>query len=239
MRVPGLALVALASLWVSDGSEAQRPAAPDLTGYWVSVVSQDWHMRMTVPPKGDYSMLPLNAEAIRVGDSWDPAAAAGRECGAYGAAAVMRVPGHLHFHWADDATLQLDIDSGLQTRLFRFEPAPTAPMDLSLQGYSVAAWSDSRDAPAVGDGPGRLTVTTTGMQPGYLRRNGAPYSERATLEEHFEAFAEPNGDQWLVVTSILTDPVFLTRPYISTSHFRKLPNGDAWDPTPCRVDRPR
>ena len=42
---------------------AARVSAPkDITGYWVSVVTEYWHLRMTVPPRREYSMLPLNAE---------------------------------------------------------------------------------------------------------------------------------------------------------------------------------
>jgi hypothetical protein len=66
-----------------------------------------------------------------------------------------------------------------------------------------------------------------------------PYSENATLEEHFDTFSEPNGDTWLVVTSIVTDPQYLTQPYVTTNHFQKIPDRSGWDPTPCRADQPR
>ncbi len=72
-----------------------RAAAPvDLTGYWVSVVTEQWHLRMLVPPKGDFSLIPLNAEGRRIASAWDPAGEpTGAECAAYGAPAIMRVPG--------------------------------------------------------------------------------------------------------------------------------------------------
>jgi hypothetical protein len=51
---------------------AAKAVAPvELTGYWVSVVSEDWRHRMTTPRKGDYESLPLNAEGRRVADTWD------------------------------------------------------------------------------------------------------------------------------------------------------------------------
>jgi hypothetical protein len=234
-----------------------RAAAPeDLTGYWVSVVTEHWHLRMLVPPKGDYSMLPLNAEARRVAGTWDPAKdqVSGDECRSYGAAALMRVPGRLHIHWADDRTLQVDVDSGTQTRLFRFSggaPANQAPqagapnaaaaLGWEWQGYSVASWEEP-GGPGRGvaaGGSGHLKVTTTRMRAGYLRKNGVPYSENATLEEHFDTFSEPNGDTWLVITSIVTDPQYLTQPYVTTNHFKKILDGSGWDSTPCRVDQPR
>ncbi|MSO81861.1 MAG: hypothetical protein EXQ53_00995, partial [Acidobacteria bacterium] len=154
-----------------------RAAAPkDLTGYWVSVVTEHWHLRMLVPPKGDFSMLPLNPEARKMATAWDPAKdqASGEQCRSYGAAAIMRVPGRFYFHWADDNTLQVDIDSGTQTRLLRFGGAPPANQAPEWQGYSVAAW-EGLGARGRGAAATQLKVTTTRMRPGYLRKNGVPY----------------------------------------------------------------
>jgi len=253
-----LALTLLAGLVAGDaqgqgrgrGAAAGPPAtarasAPkDFTGYWVSVVTEHWHLRMLVPPKGDYSMLPLTAEARKMADSWDPAKAQAEtdQCKAYGPPALMRVPGRLYIHWADDNTLQLDTDSGGQTRLFRFGGgAPPAGQAPQLQGYSVASWESlgvrGRGAPE--KGTGQLRVRTTRMTGGYLRRNGVPYSDSASVEEYFDTFTEPNGDTWLVVTSITTDPRYLTAPYTSTLPFKKIGDRAGWDPTPCRADEPR
>ena len=81
---------------------------------------------MLVPPKGDYSMLPLNPEGRKIADSWDLAKSKADpdQCKAYGPPALMRVPGRLNIHWTDDNTLQLDTDSGTQTRTFRFGGTP-------------------------------------------------------------------------------------------------------------------
>lgn len=205
------------------------------------MVAEHWHLRMMVPPRGDFSMLPLNAEARRIANAWDPAreVAGGDQCKSYGAAAIMRVPGRLHIHWADDNTLQMDIDSGRQTRLFRFGgPAPANQVP-QWQGYSVATWEAVGGRGAAATVPRHLKVTTTQMRPGYLRKNGVPYSENAILQEYFDRFTEPNGDDWLVVDSILTDPRYLTQPYVSSVAFKKIADGSGWDPTPCRADQPR
>jgi hypothetical protein len=221
-----------------------RAAAPeDLTGYWVSVVTEHWHLRMMMPPKGDFSMLPLNAEARKVAGAWDPAKeGADDQCRSYGAPAIMRVPGRLNIHWVDDNTLQVDTDAGTQTRVFRFN-APASAADAqapSWQGYSVATWEGSgRRGGAASPGAGQLKVTTTRLRPGYLRKNGVPYSANATLTEYFDRFTEPNGDVWLLVTSIVTDPQYLTQPYATTVHFKKVPDRTGWDPTPCRADQVR
>jgi len=226
-------------------ARASAPPDQDLTGNWIAVVTEYWHLRMTVPPKGEYSMLPLNSEGRRLADAWEPADDASNECRSYGAAAIMRIPGRLRIQWADDDTLQIDIDSGTQTRLLDFNASSDNRRSPSLQGYSAATWEGTRvwgaaeGATAATAGPRDLKVATTSMLPGYLRKNGVPYSESAVMEEHFDTFTEPNGDTWLIVTGIITDPQYLTRPYAVTNHFKKLPDDSGWDPTPCRVDRPR
>ena len=73
-----------------------RDAAPiDITGYWVSVVTEDWKFRMVTPNPGVYDALTLNADGRRVGDTWDPEAdeASGVACKGYAAPAIMRLPG--------------------------------------------------------------------------------------------------------------------------------------------------
>src|ERR1700744_6014726 len=100
-----------------------RAAAPeDLTGYWVSLVTEDWRYRMVTPAKGDYDGIPVSIEGKKLADAWDPAKdeAAGNQCKAYGAAAITRVPGRLHITWQDDKTLKVEADAGTQTRLFFF-----------------------------------------------------------------------------------------------------------------------
>src|SRR4029453_9733464 len=83
-------------------TQAARQAAPfDLTGYWVSVINEDWKFRMVPPRKGVFETLPLNGEGRKVGESWDPARdeASGEQCRAYGAPNIMRLPGRLHITW--------------------------------------------------------------------------------------------------------------------------------------------
>jgi hypothetical protein len=207
-------------------------AAIDLTGYWVSVVTEDWMFRMMTPPKGQYLGVPINAEGRKVADTWDPAKdeAAGNQCKAYGAAAVMRAPGRLHITWEDDTTLKVETEAGTQTRLFHFG-APQGG-EASWQGYSVAEWENAatgRGQPRYGD----LKVVTTRMLPGYLRKNGVPYSGNAVLTEYYDHHKAPNGDQWLVVTTEVKDPQYLNMPFITSSHFKKVPDRSAWKPEAC------
>lgn len=85
---------------------------------------------------------------------------------------------------------------------------------------------------------GSLKVVTTNMRPGYLRRNGVPYSGNTVLTEFFDRTEEANGDAWLVVTSIIADPQYLTEPFILTTHFKREPDGSKFSPRPCEVTPP-
>ncbi len=215
-----------------------RIAAPtDLTGEWVSVVTEDWRWRMVTPPKGDYSSIPLNAEGRKATDSWDPARdeAAGQQCRAYGAANVMRMPGRLRITWEDDATLRIDTEAGTQTRRVEFGPAQSR--EPTWQGHSKGEWHYVGTGTRGGANPARggsLKVMTTNMRPGYLRRNGVPYSDQAIVTEYFNRAIEDNGDQWLFVTTVIDDPTYLRQRYITSSQFKKIPTGSAWRPTPCQ-----
>jgi len=213
-----------------------RAQAPyDLSGYWVALVTDDWRYRMLTPPKGNADYMPVNAEARRVMSTWDPARdeAAGEACRAYGAAGVMRLPGRLHITWEDDNTLRVETDAGTQTRRFVFG-APAAPAgEPSWQGTSAARWL----APAGrGRGPaqtGQLVVTTTRMKPGYLRKNGIPYSGNAVLTEYFVRLVDDDGQEYVAVTTMVDDPQYLAQPYIKTYQFRKQRDASGWNPTAC------
>jgi hypothetical protein len=217
-------------------ASAQAGAAIDLTGYWVSVVTEDWKFRMVTPKRGVFETLTLNAEGRAVGEAWDPARdeAAGEACRSYGAANIMRVPGRLRIAWQDANTLRIETDAGTQTRLFRFG-APAAPAgEPTWQGHSLAQWQYAPGGRGAGSvRSGSLKVVTTNLRPGYVRKNGAPYSRDTVVTEYFDLNTAPNGDRWLTVTTRVDDPQYFSRPYLTTSDFKKLPDGSGWRPTPC------
>ena len=213
---------------------AKDSAPIDLTGYWVSVVTEDWRWRMVTPPKGDVASVPLNPEGTKVANSWDPATDG--SCLAYGAAGVMREPTRLHITWESPQTLKIETDSGVQTRRFLFGTSQP-PAQRSLQGYSAAEWeivgAGGRGAPA-GPRRGNLKVTTTMMSGGWLRKNGVPYSEDATLTEYYDRFPAPNGEEWFVVTTIVSDSKYLNTDFVTSTHFKKEADGAKWAPKPCK-----
>ena len=209
-----------------------RAAAPiDLSGYWVSVVTEDWRYRMVMPAKGDYQGVPMKPAARKMADNWDLAKedASGEPCKAYGAPALLRVPGRLHFTWQDDQTLRLETDAGQQTREFHFGAWKPGTGPRTLQGDSVAEWEGG----GRGATDGSLKVTTTNLKAGFLRKNGVPYGESASLTEYYEVVTQPDGSPLLVVTIATTDPEYLRVPFVISSQFKKEPNNGKWKPSPC------
>ena len=219
-----------------------RASAPvDLTGYWVSVVTEDWRYRMVTPAKGDYQGVPMTPAAVKVADSWDPDAdvAAGLQCKSYGAAAIMRVPSRLRITWPNDDTLRIETDAGTQIRTLQFASTTAKNTAASWQGDSTAQWQ----LPRAGRGragraaspptSGSLKVVTSNLRPGYLRKNGVPYGENATVTEYFSIARLRQDVEILVVTTIVEDPMFLTQPFMVSSQFARQRDAAGWDPTPC------
>jgi len=260
-----------------------RQAAPvDLTGTWVSVVTEDWRWRMVTPPRGDVASIPVNAAGRKAAASWDLQAdnASGNQCKAYGVGGLTRQPGRVRISWQDDQTLKLEFDAGTQTRLLHFDGAPPASGERTLQGYSAATWEGpgvgrgpgatgdgradprvtgggllSRDLPGGGGGGlrggppprqqnrinsgGDIKVMTTGFREGYLRKNGVPYSEQATITEYVHRLpTHPNGDNWLHVITIVEDPRYLSQPFYTSTSFRLEPDDSKFHPTPCSTPPP-
>jgi hypothetical protein len=225
---------------------AKESAPVDLTGTWVSIVSEDWRWRMLTPTRGDFQSIPLNAEGKRVGMAWDATRdeTLGLQCKSFGAPALLRIPGRVRISWQDEQTLKVETDAGSQTRLLRFNAPPTTTEDRSWQGYSVANWEKPVRGRGVSEGitlftgtvgkNGRsLEVTTTNLREGYYRRNGPPYSADAQLQEYFDYHREPNGDEWFTVTTVTTDPKYLLGPFVTSTDFKKQKSSAGWDPTPC------
>jgi hypothetical protein len=234
-RLPVLLLIAAAAC--AQNRPAQTAAPIDLTGYWVSQIVDEWRFRV-IPQKGDIAYLPINAEARKIALAWDPDkdTAGGAQCKAYGAVGMVQRPGRLRVSWKDENTLQIDADAGTQTRLLHFGQTPAPAGDLTWQGYSVAQWqvrNAGRGAAVAHPRDGSLKVVTTKMKPGYIRKNGVPYSENAVLTEYMNILAGQQGDVYLSVTASVEDLAYLNQPFLRTYTFKKAADASGWAPTPC------
>jgi hypothetical protein len=242
LAVPGSALAQAPAPQGRGGAPAGAPqtaqaSAPiDLTGKWVAVISEDWRHRMITPAKGDYASVPLTPAGLKAADTWDPARdeAAGEQCRSYGAPGLMRGPIRLRISWIDPGTLRAETDYGIQTRVFRFGQRTPSVGPPTWQGESAAQWETPRGRGGEGaPRTGNLKVVTTRLRAGYLRKNGVPYSANTALTEYWDLTKMPNGDQWIVLTSVVHDPVNLQMPFTTALHFKKEASGAKWDPTPC------
>jgi hypothetical protein len=195
-------------------------------------------------------------------------AAAGEACRGFGAGGIMRLPTRLKIAWSDDSTLRVETDAGVQVRTLHFDAAAAADAAPSWQGHSVAEWlgvpapanpfgglvaptqeaATARGAaaalPAAGvaraqtpAARGSLKVVTTNLRPGYLRKNGVPYSERAVVTEYYDRFAM-FGNDYLQVVTVVTDPTYLTTPFVVSNQFKQESDDSKWNPTPCSTDAP-
>ena len=236
--------VALAQAPRPDTRTARESAVIDITGQWASVVTEDWRWRMVTPPKGDVSSVPLNAAGRKAAEAWDLGAdrARGALCKAFGPPGLIRQPGRVRIRWETADTLVLDFDAGMQVRRFRFGAPPAGAR--SLQGDSAARWFRqpqnrgifAQTPPTPG---GSLEIVTTNLQAGYLRPNGVPYSDRAVVKEFFDSFTLGDDGTWLIVTTVVSDPTYLTQEFVISSQFRKETDLARWNPRPCEIPAPQ
>ena len=233
----------------SAGYAQQRGAAPaaapptpkstaplDLVGTWTPMITEDWRVRMVTPKKGDYESVPISPEGRKTADAWDPAKdeAAGQQCKSYGAPGLMRVPGRIRVSWENDNTLKIETEAGTQTRRFLFlaplQDAPAAPP--SLQGTSVAVWENVAGGRGGVPRTGDMKVVTKNFAPGYIRKNGVPFSANTLLTEWYDVLSV-GGETLLVVNTEIVDPLNLNGPFVTNTHFKKLAANAPFTPEAC------
>jgi len=227
---------------------AEQAAPIDLTGYWESVITEDWRWRMLTAPRGDFASVPLNAQGQKIANEFDPTQYGAPnsgviDCRAYGAAGLMRMPTRVHITWVNQNQLQIQSDWGEQTREIYFTRTDMPHGPPTLQGSSFAVWQvPQAGGPGFGRrrGPppkpvtGKMYVVTNNLAPGWLRRNGVPYSSQTRMQEYFQVFHDPSAKMWFDVTTQVDDPDYLRAPFITSDDFRHEPDGSKWAPHPCK-----
>lgn len=207
---------------VSVSATAQR----NLMGYWEPLMHEDFLERVPGPSVGDYAGLPINDAARLRGQSWD--------------ASLLSVPEHqckphpstYGFRGVGDLRIWEQVDEESQQVI-------ALHTHIRWQAQHRVIWMDDRDPPPdyaahtwQGFSKGRwegdvLVVDTTHLKAGWMRRNGLPFSDRATMQDRFIR----HGDLMTHVM-IVEDPVYLTEPIVKTNGFRLRPNG-VMEPYPC------
>src|SRR5437773_7133951 len=235
-----LAATAIAAVCITSGPPTSAQVAAgqglDLSGEWAPRFHEDQPERIPGPEIGDYLGLPINDAARLRADSWDASLLTlpEHQCKPHPADYSPRGPANLRI------TKEVDKDSqeivAFHTHISWQAPERTIWMDgrehppdyaaHTWQGFSTGKWE--------GD---MLTVTTTHLKAGWIRRNGVPRSDRATLTEHWIR----HGD-YLTLVSIINDPVYLTEPFIRTTNWVLDPRQQI-APYPCdavvEVERPK
>jgi len=188
-------------------------AQVDFSGTWTPRYQEDFLERIPGPELGDYSGLPINDAARRYAETWDPASLTVPEeqCRVHVSPYIYRGPMQLNI-WLERDPFTRELVA-IRHRISTFDQERVIYMDgrahparqaaHTWMGFSTGAWN--------GD---MLTVTTTHIKKGWIRRNGIPQSDQATLTEHFVR----NGDI-LTRISITTDPVYLAAPLVKSDEF--------------------
>jgi hypothetical protein len=192
-------------------------AQADLAGMWAQRFHEELPERGAGPEIGDYVGLPVNDAARLRADSWDAAkwTIPERQCEPHPADYAPRGPASLRIGRTVDPISQdvvswdLTIMWSLSYRSVFMDgrPRPSQYALHSWQGFSTGEWE--------GD---MLKVTTTHLKEGWVRRNGLPRSDRATVIEYFI-----RNEDYLTLATVVVDPVYLTEPLVRTSDWVQDP----------------
>ncbi len=226
MTIRRSTVLALAMLLVAFAATPSW-AQTDFSGEWAPRFWEDQPERVPGPELGDYLGIPISEAARMRADTWDASIQTLPEwqCRPHSADYIWRGPSNLtiskevdpvsreivafHAEWLRSVDRPIYLDG---------RPHPPEDALHTWAGFSTGKWD--------GD---VLTITTTHLKEGYLRRNGLPRSDKATLTEHWMR----NGEI-LTVMTIINDPVYLTEPFVRTTDY-ELALNQRVPPYPCGI----
>jgi glyoxylase-like metal-dependent hydrolase (beta-lactamase superfamily II) len=189
----------------------------DLSGVWADRITEDSYERSGGPPLGDYQGIPLNDAGRMKADSHDhsewslPEFQCRPHPGPYQwrALGAVRISEEIDPVSRELTAFHLEYLRSMERPIWmdgRPHPPEWAPH--SWSGFSTGKWQGNM-----------LVVTTTHLKGAYLRRNGASFSDKATMMEYITRHGN-----YLLVTMIVTDPVWLEEPFIQTTHYELDPH---------------
>src|SRR5215469_12257289 len=228
MTVIALATVLLSAAFLfaqglDFSGRTNQPAGMDLSGTWYPQPGQDSGLITASGALVEYGGIPLNEAGRLYALAWSPSRIQGRQhqCMGYVPPYTYNQPGNLRF-WEerDPYTQRLlaikhywQISEGTRTIWLDDRPHPSPYAQHTWSGFSTGKYEGNT-----------LTVTTTHLKRGWIRANGMPQSDEATLVEHFIR----HGDR-VTYLSVVNDPVYLAEPFSRTyTLVRNQKEPDAW-----------
>lgn len=205
------------------------PVVPvDLVGEWVNLLHEDFPERIPGPDLGDYLGLPINEAARKAGVTWDASLLTLPEyqCRVHPSDYGIRGPALLRI-WKDVDRATQEIIA-IHTHISTWETERTIWMDGRPRPPAESLFTSQGFSTGVFDG-NMLTITTTHLKRGWLRRNGIPRSSKAVVTEHIFR----HGDV-LTFMTIVNDPEYLTEPFVRTTDFLFAKN-QQMAPYPCEA----
>jgi hypothetical protein len=192
-------------------------AQVDLSGNWGTVLQEDFPERIPGPELGDYLGLPINdANRLRA-DSWSGSRLTmpEQQCRVHVSPYIFRGPTNLRIWEEKDPETQNLLAVHVYSQTYEQNmviwmdgrPHPPEYALHTWMGFSTGKWE--------GD---MLSVFTTHIKTGWIRRNGLVESDHATLTQHYIRHGN-----LLTHVSIVTDPAYLSEPLIKTQEFQLNP----------------
>jgi len=215
--VASLALQAQMPFPGGNGPRAATTPAIDFSGWWTANLQEDGEERGAGPELVDYGGVPINEAGRLWALSYDPSRLTSRyhQCDGYVAPYSVRAIGNTRVWEERDSKTQTLVAIHWYSQTFEghrviwMDGRPHPP------AYAPHTWMGFSTGTFVGNA---LRVQTTHLKQGWLRRNGLPESDQATLTEFFVR----HGDH-ITYTSVINDPVFLAEPMIRTTDFYRQP----------------
>ena len=204
------------ALLISTSAFAQL----SIVGEWAGRYHEDQGDRVPGDVQGDFTGVPINEAARRYAESYDVRRVnlLEHQCEPYNLPHIYRGP--LQFRvWEekDPATQEIIaykiyIGTYQQYRTIWMDGRPHPPdyAPHTFMGFSTGKWN--------GD---TLTVRTTHIKKEFYRRSGLPSSDLTTVVEHYIRHGN-----LLSHVMIITDPVYLSEPFVNSQEFGLMDRGN-------------
>jgi glyoxylase-like metal-dependent hydrolase (beta-lactamase superfamily II) len=223
LLIPALMSVAAFGQGLDFSGRSGLPAGIDISGAYYPLPGQDSGLITASGSLVEYGGIPMNEAGRLYALAWSAARIQGRQhqCMGYVVPYTYNAPGNFRF-WEerDPYTQRLlsiqsywQISEGLRTIWMDDRPHPPAFAQHTWAGFSTGKYEGNM-----------LSVYTTHLKRGWIRANGIPQSDEATVSDHFIR----HGDR-ITYFSVVNDPVYLAEPFSRAyTMLRNVKEPDGW-----------